>query len=174
MEVYLIRHTETNCENGVCYGQSDVSLKVPYNEEFLKIKNQLPTEIEVCFSSPLLRCKELADYLYPNSYQTDNRIMEMNFGNWELKKWDDIPKEELNPWMENFVEVKVPNGESFIELNNRVLSFIYYLQSSSYKSVTIISHAGVIRSFLCYIQKLPLKDAFQNKVGYGDVIHVEI
>ena len=42
--------------------------------------------------------------------------MEMNFGDWEMKNWDDIPLEELNPWMQDFVNVRVSNGESFTDL----------------------------------------------------------
>ena len=44
MEIYLVRHTETTCEKGVCYGQSDVSLAEPYDSVFENIVAQLPQE----------------------------------------------------------------------------------------------------------------------------------
>jgi len=53
----------------------------------------------------------------------DKRLMEMNFGNWELQPWNDIPVEEIKPWMDNFVTVRVPNGESFEDLHERVGEF---------------------------------------------------
>ncbi|NGY38499.1 alpha-ribazole phosphatase [Flavobacterium sp. XN-5] len=173
MEVYLVRHTETVCEKGVCYGQSDVRILEPYLEIFESIKCQIPTDA-VVYSSPLFRCTELAKYL-SNEIITDTRLMEMNFGDWEMKNWDAIAPEEINPWMTDFVTVRVPNGESFTDLHERVVDFMHKeLQPTNSKPVIIVAHAGVIRSFLCKISELPLKDAFQNKVDFGAVIKVEL
>ena len=127
MEVYLIRHTETVSEKGICYGQADVTLLTPFEEQFQKIKQELGNETMVFYSSPLQRCLQLAEYLTKDVIAIDKRLMEMHFGNWELQPWDTIPKEELNPWMEDFVSVQVPNGESFEILYERVLSFIVVL-----------------------------------------------
>jgi alpha-ribazole phosphatase len=173
MEVYLIRHTETVCEKGVCYGQSDVRILEPYLELFESIKCQIPTDA-VVYSSPLFRCTELAKYL-SNEIITDTRLIEMNFGDWEMKSWDAIAPEELNPWMTDFVTVRVPNGESFIDLHDRVNNFLEKeLQNFTSKPVIIVAHAGVIRSILCKISNLPLKEAFNNKVDFGAVIKVEL
>lgn len=38
MEVYLIRHTETVCDKGICYGQADVDIKEPYLDIFQEVK----------------------------------------------------------------------------------------------------------------------------------------
>jgi alpha-ribazole phosphatase len=178
MEVYLVRHTETVCEKGICYGQSDVGIIEPYDVIFKSIVEQLPQDA-VLYSSPLQRCTILAKHILANtqidSIIEDSRLMEMNFGDWELEKWDVIPEEDLNPWMGDFVNVRVPNGESFVDLHDRVLDFLENkLTKDNEKPVIIVAHAGVIRSFLCKINDLPLKDAFQNKVNYGDVFKIEI
>lgn len=178
MEVYLVRHTETVCEKGICYGQSDVNIIEPYDAVFYNIISQLPQDA-ILYSSPLLRCVLLADYIKNNSEITavnlDSRLMEMNFGDWEMKNWDVIEPEELNPWMTDFVNVRVSNGESFTDLHDRVIDFMEkVLQKLNSKPVIIVAHAGVIRSFLCKISDLPLKDAFQNKVDFGAVIKIEL
>jgi alpha-ribazole phosphatase len=178
MEVYLVRHTETVCEKGICYGQSDVKIMEPYDAVFQSVLNQLPQDARL-YSSPLLRCVLLANYIKDNSEITavneDSRLMEMNFGDWEMKNWDVIPPDDFTPWMTDFVNVRVPNGESFTDLHNRVIDFIYNeLQTTNSKPVIIVAHAGVIRSFLCKISDLPLKDAFQNKVEFGAVIKIEL
>ncbi|WP_413999079.1 alpha-ribazole phosphatase [Flavobacterium sp. W1B] len=171
MEVYLVRHTETVCEKGICYGQSDVSLLEPYSEQFEFIKNQIPAGA-IVYSSPLSRCTALAGYL-STSVITDSRLMEMNFGDWEMKNWDEIPPDDFTPWMTDFVNVAVPNGESFVDLHDRVNDFLENeLQKSHNMPVVIVAHAGVIRSVLCKISNLPLKNAFQNKVDFGAVIKV--
>jgi alpha-ribazole phosphatase len=178
MEIYLIRHTETICEKGICYGQSDVNLAEPYDAHFENIISQLPSEA-VVFSSPLKRCVILANYIQNQikaiSYQEDERLMEMNFGDWEMKNWNDIPQEELNPWMEDFVNIRVSNGESFVDLHERTSSFLAeYISKENKNPLIIVAHAGVIRSILCHFNSKPLKDAFENKVDFGQVIKTEV
>ncbi|RED18944.1 alpha-ribazole phosphatase [Flavobacterium cutihirudinis] len=178
MEVYLIRHTETVCEKGICYGQSDVDIAEPFDVVFSEIVSQLPPEVTI-FSSPLKRCVILAKHIQNNiktiSYQEDDRLKEMNFGDWELMKWNDIPSEQLNPWMEDFVNIQVSNGESFVELHNRVGIFLSeILSKNSQNPIVIVAHAGIIRSILCHQTSLPLKEAFQNKVDFGQVIKIEL
>lgn len=173
MEVYLVRHTETFCEKGICYGQADVDLKEPFVEQFEEIKQQIPAGA-IVYSSPLLRCTKLAKYL-SDSIITDSRLMEMHFGDWELKKWDAIPEADFTPWMTDFVNVSVPNGESFVALHQRVTDFLetVVLENKAEK-IVLVTHAGVIRSILCKQTNLPLKDAFTNKVDFGEVIKVEL
>ena len=176
MEIYLVRHTETNCEKGICYGQSDVGLAEPFDSIFETILSQLPSEA-IVFSSPLKRCVILAKYIQDNiktiSYQEDKRLMEMNFGDWEMKNWNDILPEQLNPWMEDFVNVPASNGESFILLHKRTKAFLADLVSKKINQpIVVVCHAGTIRSILCHHAELPLKDAFQNKADFGEVIKI--
>lgn len=176
MEIYLVRHTETTCEKGICYGQSDVDLAEPFESVFENILSQLPSKA-IIFSSPLKRCVTLAKYIQNNiktiSYEEDKRLMEMNFGDWEMKSWNSIPQDQLNSWMEDFVNIKVSNGESFVELHERANNFLSEKKSNKINHpVIIVAHAGTIRSFLCHHSSLPLKDAFQNKVDFGEVIKI--
>jgi len=177
MEVYLVRHTETICEKGVCYGQSDVGLAEPFESVFENIVSQLPSEA-IIYSSPLKRCVILAEYIQNNiktiSFEKEDRLMEMNFGDWEMKNWNEISPEQLNPWMEDFVNISVSNGESFIALHERVGDFLSQISKERTKPIIIVAHAGVIRSILCHHTSLPLKDAFNNKVDFGEVIKIAL
>lgn len=178
MEVYLVRHTETVCEKGICYGQSDVGIREPYDVVFESILSELPQDA-VLYSSPLQRCFVLAKHIQENtqieSIIEDSRLMEMHFGDWELKSWDDIPQEVLNPWMTDFVNVQVPNGESFVDLNERVIDFLENeVSKQTEKPLIVVAHAGVIRSILCKINNLPLQEAFKTKLDFGAVVKIEI
>ncbi|KRD07267.1 alpha-ribazole phosphatase [Flavobacterium sp. Root901] len=178
MEVYLVRHTETICEKGICYGQSDVNIAAPFDETFSRIISELPPEASI-FSSPLKRCSILAKHIQQSiktiSSEEDDRLKEMNFGDWEMKNWNEIPPGELNLWMEDFVNIQVSNGESFVELHDRVGRFLSEHISEKVKEpIIIVTHAGVIRSILCHQSKLPLKEAFQNKIDFGEVIKIEL
>jgi alpha-ribazole phosphatase len=176
MEIYLVRHTETICEKGICYGQSDIAIAEPFDLAFENIISQLPSEALI-FSSPLNRCTVLAKHIQQKiktiSYHEDERLKEMNFGDWEMQNWNDILPEQLNSWMEDFVNIPASNGESFIELHQRVGAFLSgLLLKDTDNPIIIISHAGVIRSILCHQTSLPLKDAFQNKVDFGQVLKI--
>lgn len=178
MEVYLVRHTETVCEKGICYGQSDVGIREPFDAVFESILNQLPQEA-ILYSSPLQRCvvlaKHIQQHIQADFITEDPRLMEMNFGDWELKNWDDIPQEVLDPWMTDFVNVRVPNGESFVDLDKRVVHFLESeIAKGSKKPLIIVAHAGVIRSILCKIHDLPLQEAFKSKLDFGAVVKIEI
>ncbi|MFK7048796.1 Putative phosphoserine phosphatase 2 [Flavobacterium columnare] len=170
MQIYLVRHTETICPKGVCYGQSDVNLAPNFLEQFQEIKKQLPVKALV-YSSPLTRCVELAEYCFLKEEITlDDRLKEMNFGKWELQNWDVIPEEERTPWMSDFVNISVPMGESFQILYERVIEFWENLNKQSLEQpLVIFTHAGVIRSLICYLENKPLTEAFSNKVDFGEV-----
>ena len=95
----------------------------------------------------------------------------MNFGEWELKAWSDIPKSQLDPWMSNFVNQQVPNGESMKILADRVSTWYRSLNLSGPGKVAIVTHAGPIRILLSEINQTPLEEAFQRySVNYGEVI----
>ncbi|WP_108802547.1 alpha-ribazole phosphatase [Aquimarina sp. Aq107] len=172
MEIYLVRHTTPDIQKGICYGQSDLDITDTFKSEVIKIHKQIPSkEISKIYSSPLKRCKVLAETFHIETI-FDNRLQELNFGDWELKNWDDIPQDELNPWMEDFVNVKVPNGESYIMLQQRMIQFYQSLDHASDKKIIIVAHAGAIRALLAHIRQIDLKDSFKIKINYGDVIKI--
>ncbi len=172
MEIYLVRHTTPNIEKGICYGQSDLGVTDTFESEVLKIHSQIPiNKIKKIYCSPLQRCKILAKtFGIPTVF--DDKLKELDFGDWELIAWDDIPSDDLNPWMEDFVNVQVPNGESYIMLQKRMVAFYNSLDHSSSDSIVVIAHAGPIRALLSYVRQIELKDSFNIKINYGDVIKI--
>ena len=118
MEIYLIRHTTPKVEKGICYGQADLDITETFSEEVEAIKPHLPSDEIKVYSSPLQRCKKLADALFDGlAIDVHDDLMELNCGQWELLPWNDIPKEEIQPWMDDFVNVAVPKGESYVDLH---------------------------------------------------------
>ena len=100
--------------------------------------------------------------------------MEMDFGAWEMKAWHDIAKEQLEPWMGDFVNVAVPGGESFEQLICRSLSALEEIIEQGASQVAVVSHAGVIRSFLGYFLKMNPKNYFNIEADYGGVSKVSV
>lgn len=122
MEIRLIRHTRPAIPKGICYGQTDLLPADSFLEEVSTIKAQLvdaPSPMAI-FTSPLLRCSRLAEALFPHHAITaDPRLMELDFGQWEMKAWEEIPSAEITPWMEDFVRIPCTGGESYQQLYDR-------------------------------------------------------
>jgi alpha-ribazole phosphatase len=197
MEIYLIRHTTPKIEKGVCYGFSDLELTDDYEKElpiliekiiqktqkqYLKNKEQLQKGELLIYTSPLQRCSILAKDLKLNlqnnfnfKVKQDKSLKEMNFGDWELKKWNEIEETELKQWTDNFVTEFTPNGESFEVLNERVIDFWQQnIKVEKGKIALIVCHAGVIRSILCHALQIPLHKAFSVSIDYGSISKLKV
>lgn len=174
MEIYLVRHTTPEIAAGICYGQSDLPLAATFKEEAKVILDKIPhSKNRKVFSSPLQRCKLLAN-LFDKKVHIDQRLIEFNFGDWELKEWEAIPKEEFTPWMEDFVNVTVPNGESYIDLAARVMTFFKEILKNENEQNIVVAHSGVIRSILANLKDIPLEKSFDIKLSYGQISKITI
>ena len=196
MEIYLIRHTEVAVGRSMAYGQSDVELADNYDDQFSRLVTHLPDESSAIFSSPLTRCRRLAEDLasaqaggsrieiapgqteivdaHRPVVQFDDRLKEFHFGDWEMIPWADISRDALDPWMADFVNVPTPNGETFRAVFDRVSAFwheqISPLANQSHgKPVFVVSHGGVIRALLCLFLDLSLQNAYRINLNYGAV-----
>ncbi|TLX72647.1 alpha-ribazole phosphatase [Labilibacter sediminis] len=178
IEVYLIRHTTPDIDQGLCYGASDIDVTSDFKKEAAHIKATINNfDPEHIYTSPLIRCKKLADDLYPQKQiSQDARLMEMNFGDWELQQWKEINNETIEHWSNDFVNLPTPNGENFKDLNTRSLEFwkdkIQVLPSSS--KVAIVTHSGVMRCLLSKFLHIPLDKIFRLKLNYGAVIKITL
>lgn len=170
LELYFIRHSTIKLNKGVCYGQSDIDVADTFENEVEFIKKKIPFYSEMVFySSPLKRCLLLSKRLSKTQPIIDKRLLELDFGDWELKKWDLIEREEFEEWTKDFVSNKCPNGESYLELYIRSIEFFEDLLKKNHKKVAIITHSGIIRSILSYILKIPLKNSFSFQIDYSGI-----
>ncbi len=179
MEIYLIRHTKPAVDKGICYGQTDLQLAESFADEWAIIRNCLPDRWQDIYSSPLTRCRLLAEAIADGrqvSYHND--LMELHCGEWEMRHWDEIPRAELDPWMENFTEVLVPGGESYRQLYARVVNRYEAIRRQVLENggpTAIVAHGGVIRSILSYVTGTALVDSFrQFPLHYGSVAKLDL
>lgn len=173
MEIYLIRHTTPVLTPGLIYGRTEVELKNSFLDEAAAIRPQLPTQFDAFYSSPSRRCTQLAEQLAP-AFRTDDRLCEFHFGDWEGKTWDTIDPAESKAWMDDFVHVCAPNGESMLQMNERVTAFWMELIRQPYQNVGVITHGGVIRLLVAAERQVPLASVFSIPVAYGEVVLLQI
>ncbi|EMO69470.1 alpha-ribazole phosphatase [Leptospira kirschneri str. 200803703] len=173
MELYLIRHTTPEIPQGICYGQTDVPLISDFHLEFRSVLQKINVVFDQIYSSPSIRCRKLAEFLndhYTIKLEYSNLLMELNFGSWEGKFWSEIPKNEYSYWAKDFVNFRVPDGESYQVLYERVSKFLdKILHSFSDEKIGIVTHAGVIRTVLCKLLNIPLERGFYFDLNYGSI-----
>ena len=181
MTIYLIRHTEVAVGRSICYGGSDVALADNYPDQLARIQTNLPNPPDLVWSSPLSRCRRLAQDITPpgTAVWYDDRLREYHFGEWEMLPWANIPREALDGWMADFVTIAPPGGESFQALANRVGAFwqeqvVPLAAQEGTKTVYVVAHGGVIRTLLCLFLDLSLRNAYRLNLDYAAVSKVVI
>lgn len=173
-KITLIRHTNVDVPKGMIYGETDVKLNACFEEEAAKVLVQLKEKYDVVYSSPLSRCRILAEKI-SSELILDDRLKELNFGDWEKKYWNDIDQtKEAKQWFNNYIDVKCPKGESYNELLLRIKSFLDDLKMKNHSKVCIVTHGGPIRAFLVAIEGLKPEKAFDRKIEYGELIQLNM
>ncbi len=167
-----MRHTTPDVAKGVCYGQADVNVTATFEKELERLKPHIPGRAFRAFSSPLQRCRKMADSI-GKPYQIDDRLKEMSYGNWELSPWNEIDQMALNQWMEDFVNRRPPSGESFQDLKHRVTDFWDELTTPERDEICVLyTHGGVIRTIICHLLFIPLEKVFNFHLDFGSITKI--
>ncbi len=172
MQLYLIRHPTPRVAAGICYGRTDLELAEDVAAAAARIGPQLPLRLPV-FTSPLQRCRQLADALHP-APRSDPRLQEMNFGAWEMRPWNQIQREALDGWAADPLGYAPPDGESVAQLQARVQNFVMELKDEGLERAVLVTHAGVLKVLVGDSQRLPAKEWMALKFDYESVIEVTI
>ncbi|WP_161596827.1 alpha-ribazole phosphatase family protein [Chitinophaga vietnamensis] len=168
MEIYLIRHTTPAVERGICYGFSDIDVADTFETEAARIVPLLPEQPFDVYTSPLQRCHKLATRLFGEQVSIDRRLMELNFGDWEMQRWEALGPDALQKWMDDFVYERVPNGESYEDLYLRSLDILQEIIAKG-RDAVLVTHSGVIRALLAHVTHTPLEKSFDRRTEYGRV-----
>ena len=180
MEIHFIRHTTPNIAPGICYGQADIGVTNSFAKESAQILNSLKQEnntgeYNFIFTSPAKRCQLLAGKINqsqssPLKLSIRPELQEVNFGDWELRAWEDIPRTETEPWMDDFINARPPKGESLIEMQARVERLLKEILSLNIQYAAVCTHAGVMRLVAAKYLNIPLTEIFNIKLNYGQIM----
>ena len=178
MKVVLIRHTRVDVPKGTCYGWSDVPVAETFVQEaaVTKAKLQRYPAFDAVYSSPLSRAHRLATFCgYPNAI-IDNRLKEINMGDWEMQLYDDIEKKDpaIHAWFDDYIHLAATNGESFPMVYRRVSCFLEELRGKPYERVAVFAHGGVLICAGIFGGLFTEEHAFEHLVDYGGIEEIDI
>jgi broad specificity phosphatase PhoE len=159
MELILVRHGETpfNKERKV-QGITDIEL----NDTGLRQAHQLALalkdhEIHLIYSSPLKRAyvtAEVINQFHDVPIHRRSGLIEMDQGDFEGLSFQELmacEKDFLRRWIADPAITKMPNGESFIEVQERAWNAIEDIILRAENAV-VVSHNFTIAAILCKIK----------------------
>ena len=141
----LIRHLPTpGNEAGQYIGWTDESILPGFHQEM-----RLPWHAEIVYGSDLKRCIESAGIYFPHArYQSDARLRESHFGDWEGKTYDMLKENDTyRRWIDHPDTEKPPRGESLKEVKTRVIEGLTHLLQHPGQHF-VVTHGGPIRILL--------------------------
>jgi alpha-ribazole phosphatase len=148
----LVRHTRADVSPGICYGRLDIAA-VPDPEAFSRICCEVgmvrPRRL---LSSPARRCAVLAEAIATRLGLTvgwDDRLLELDFGDWEGRPWESVPRDQLDAWAADPLGFAPPGGERGAALVARTAAVFEDLAAQAgargIVAHAIVAHAGPLR-----------------------------
>ncbi len=175
VRLLLVRHPPVVAETGTCYGASDVALAPGWEDWCAEVKvlvDAIGGQV-ACTASPLSRCLHPARRLGLD-VTPDLRLREMDFGQWEGRRWSDIAADEIERWNSDLLRTAPPGGESLGDLNARALAFLDAARGVNGDALVAVTHGGPIRCMLAALLGMPLPHLFRLRVDMGSVSTVTL
>ncbi len=175
LTIQLIRHgkTQGNVEGRFAGGRTDDPLCEKGILELKEFIAQKPYEnSEQIFTSPMRRCIETAEIIFPekkSEFVTIEEFREIDFGileNRNHKELDGNP--EYQAWLDSNGKGDIPGGEKFRDFGRRTMEGVKKMISMAETDrLTAVVHGGTIMAIISALQGGSFYDYMpQNGRGY--------
>jgi broad specificity phosphatase PhoE len=170
----LVRHAHTPMAGRFC-GHSDPPLSVQGRADLVELNRRLSEErFEFVFCSDLLRARETAESIARRRnliIRQRRDLRELAFGEWESLDWNEIETRDpayAKKWLEAYPRLAAPGGEEFATFRYRIEHVMNAIADDSRNScAVIVTHAGVIRTFLQNLEPLQCESLDRKALTYG-------
>jgi alpha-ribazole phosphatase len=133
---------------------------------------------QVCFSSPLQRCRQTASALVPElTVQVDADLREIDFGRWETRTFAEASADDpglTDRWAAFAPDFAFPDGECLASFLHRVRTVAQRLIRDAAPIVLAVTHGGVIRAMICHLIGLEPRHYVAFDVPYGALVVIDV
>lgn len=171
LDLYLIRHPRPEVDPSLCYGVADLPVAEDIEACAQRLGPLLPPDARVV-SSTLTRARLLAEALSPR-VALDARLRELDFGEWELKPFADIPPEGFDVWGRTLIDFRAPGGELYADMARRVWD-AFDAHRADAGALVIVAHNGPMRALTGTLLGLPSDRWLNLEFEFGRVTHLAI
>jgi probable phosphoglycerate mutase len=176
--IFLVRHAEAaGIDKQKRYlGQQDPDMSplgVRQAEKLCEAFRHLP--IQAVFASDLVRALRTASWIardHPCQPEAIREFREISLGEWEGRTHAEVRArhpEEYERRGRDIANYLTPGGESFADLQKRVLPAFTAAVEKTKGDLVIVAHAGVNRVILCHLMGRPLHELLSIPQDYAGV-----
>ena len=141
MKLLLVRHPPPEIAAGLCYGRLDVP---PRAAGVRPVAARIVAHgVAHVWTSPARRCRAVAEATGLPMH-IDPRLQELDFGAWEGRAWDGIPRAALDTWAADPENFAPPSGESGAAILARVREVHAALLAAD-RDCAVVSHGGPLK-----------------------------
>ncbi len=164
MRIYLIRHGETDYNIKKCYyGRTEAMLTEEgirqakaFGEYFRDMAwdHVVVSPLKRAWDTALLAAGSRREVFVP-----EERLVEQDFGIFEGKTYEEICRrypEEMAAWNADFAHYRIPGGESFSQVRERVEDWVGTLGRKE-GNMLVVAHKGTLGHMLAALLGLPLE-----------------
>ena len=175
---YIVRHgnTEFNQRGRIQGGQIDSPLtEQGYQDAIFLSKKLHGIKFESVVSSDLGRTFITA-HIIADNLGLSKRILrskglrEIDFGDLTAKLREDAGYQKIK----RDSSLRAPRGESYADLQKRVIKILLDLSRRNYKNVLVVTHAGCIRCILSEALGKSLDSLLERKVSHRFIARLDI
>ncbi|WP_120500146.1 histidine phosphatase family protein [Roseovarius sp. EL26] len=173
--LFLIRHGPTHAKSMV--GWSDIPADLSDTEQLARLAAFLPPDALV-ISSDLIRASATADAIAGNRSRLphDPDLREINFGDWELQRFDAIEDQDhIRRYWDDPGDISPPNGESWHEVSARVTGAVErLLRAHPDKDLIVVAHFGAILTQVQHALKISAYESFSHRIDNLSVTELHL
>ncbi|MCK9479726.1 MAG: histidine phosphatase family protein [Firmicutes bacterium] len=156
--VFFIRHGEAEGNiDRIFHGHYNSNLTENGKEQVSLVAKRLANEpFDAIYSSDLNRAYETAKAIAKGrniEIIKDTRLREVYGGKWEGVPWEQLPllfPDSFGHWVNDPSKLSMPEGETMVEFQNRILNVVCEIVSNNAKKVICIAtHGTAIKVLLC-------------------------
>lgn len=176
MKVVFVRHTSVEVPAGMAYGRSDVPLRASFPLEASVTRACLAAYglFDAAYTSPSTRCTRLADYCGYREATRDERLMEIDLGDWEMQRFDEIADPRMELWRADAFTTAATRGESLADQYGRVRDFLEEMLGTDHEQVVVFTHGGVIACARIFSGEISVEEALDREIAYGGVFEMDL
>ncbi|MEA2090927.1 MAG: histidine phosphatase family protein [Campylobacterota bacterium] len=174
MTLTLVRHAQVEETYIGCYnGHLDIGLSPKGYADAKNLGKYLnASDFDAIFCSDLIRAKEtLKQFIQTDYIIYTHELREKSWGRHEGLSFDEIIAQGEIEYIDFEGWLNTLDGESVQEYTLRVKKFLFeYLPSLKKENILLVTHSGVIKTFISSIKSITLEEAFSFSVGYASFV----
>lgn len=180
MKLYITRHgtTEWNLEKRL-QGWADSPLTEDGRNRAIKLGNSLKDiDFDMIYTSPQERALNTAKLISRNKnteIKVHNGLKELRYGSWQGMYISDIEKdypEDYHSYINDPEQYMPEDGESMVDLFQRLNLFLEEISTMNYQNILIVSHGITIKAIIAIIKELSWQEFASLEIYTGTALNV--